>query len=67
MTVAQTLAVTGVVTLANTVEAAAFHVGGQKVVGMQEGPIADANSSNKINIINQILAALRTHGLIGAM
>jgi hypothetical protein len=67
MTVAQTLAVTGVVTLSNTVQATGFKVNGQQVVGAQGGPVQ--NSVNGWGVdgrdaFNALLAELRNHGLI---
>ena len=64
MTIAQTLAVTGAATFSDTVQASGFKVGGIPVVGAQQGPISEATSSNKIARINDILQALRNHGLI---
>ena len=64
MTIAQTLAVTGAVSLSSTVQATEFRVGGNKVVGARQASIAYATSSNKLNRINDIIDTLRTHGLI---
>ena len=71
MTVAQTLAVTGAVTLSSTVQATSFKVGGTQVVGPQGGPVFDCNAASSAagalsagQQLNALLAALRTHGLI---
>jgi hypothetical protein len=50
--------------LAGTLQATAFKVAGNQVVGAQQAAITDAVGGDEVTKINAILAALRTHGLI---
>lgn len=43
-----------------------LHVAGERVVGKRQPAITDASRGNEAEKLNQILAALRAHGLIGS-
>ena len=54
----------GVVNSINLQSGRPFNVGGNKVIGDQQAAIADATTLTAVARLNDILAALRAHGLI---
>lgn len=61
-----TISESGVLTLVKELmlSSSGVYVDGERVVGAKQGSISDATGPNNTDVINEILSALREHGLI---